>query len=420
MTITAEGCTPLEPQPEFRRGPWHDLSPVPHRPIHAAIARRLFERAVRAVPLQVLLPDGSTWGSTDPGDPILRVNDDRAFFRRLGAHGLIGFGEAYMAQDWDTPGDLAAVLHPLAARIAVHVPAWMQTLRRFYVRHQPPTEENTRHGARRNIARHYDLSNELFALFLDESMTYSSAWFEPGATLEAAQLAKIDRLLDATRVGPTTRVIEIGTGWGALAIRAAQRGAQVRTLTISHEQQVLARQRAQAAGVDDRMMVELCDYRDVEGSYDAVLSVEMIEAVGERYWPTFFTSLDRVLAPGGAVGLQAILLGHERMLATRHQYTWVHKYIFPGGALPSVEAIEAVLTRHTRLRITDQSHFGAHYATTLQCWRERFMARSDEMHSLGFDSAFQRMWEFYLAYCEAGFASEYLDVAQFVLRREEI
>jgi cyclopropane-fatty-acyl-phospholipid synthase len=385
--------------------------------VHTAIARTLFRRAVNKLPVQVILPEGSTCGGGRAGDPVMRVRDD-AFFRRLGADGVIGLGEAYMVEDWDADGDLAELLAPFAARTASHVPGWLQRLRRFYVPRQPPDEENTRGGARTNIHRHYDLSNELFALFLDQSMTYSSALFEPGDSLEEAQRRKIDRLLDATDVGSGTRVLEVGTGWGALAIRAAKRGAEVSTITISEEQQTLARRRAQEAGVADRVDVALCDYRDVQGSYDAVVSVEMIEAVGDRFWPIFFTSLDRVLAPGGAVGIQAILQSHERFVATRGRYTWMNKYIFPGGVLVSVPAVDAILRADTRLRITDEFRFGRSYAATLHEWRARFVAHHDEVEALGFDRGFRRMWELYLAYSEAGFGSGHLDVAQLVMRRE--
>ena len=397
------------------RGPWTALGPAPDRPIHTAIARALFRRAVRNMPLRAVLPDGIVLGAGDLDSPVMHVRSDD-FFRRTGALGLVGFGEAFMAGDWDAD-DPAAVLVPFAHRLTVLVPEWMQRLRRFYVQHQPRHERNTLVGARRNIARHYDLSNDLFALFLDESMTYSSAWFEPGDTLEQAQSRKIDRLLDATGVGLGTRLLEIGTGWGALAIRAAQRGATVTTITLSTEQAALARCRAEAAGVAGRVDIRICDYREIDGEYDAVVSVEMIEAVGEQYWPAYFSSLERVLAPGGRVGIQAILLEHDRLLATRDQYTWIHKYIFPGGALPSLEAIDHVVSHHTGLRVVETTAFGQRYATTLREWRTRFDAHACEIAALGFDERFHRMWDFYLAYCEAGFATGYLGVAQLVLSR---
>jgi cyclopropane-fatty-acyl-phospholipid synthase len=400
---------------ELPRGPWQDLGPAPrHKPVHTAIARAVFHRVVPTLAVRVELPDGRVIGGGGRDAPRMRVRSDD-FFRRLGSDGLIGFGEAFMAGDWDAD-DPAAVLTPFAARMDKLVPAWMQRLRDYYVRHQPTAERNTRSGARANIARHYDLSNELFALFLDETMTYSCARFAgPDDSLADAQRRKIDTLLDATGVGLGTRVLEIGTGWGALAVRAAQRGASVTTLTLSEEQAVVARQRAQRVGVDARVDVQLRDYRDVEGRFDAIVSVEMIEAVGAEYWTTYFRTLERALEPGGKVGVQAILLAHDRMLATRNQYTWISKYIFPGGALPSRRAIEEIVRDHTRLHVDSVEAFGRDYARTLRAWREQFDAHAREVDALGFDATFRRMWDFYLAYCEAGFATGYLDVAQIVL-----
>jgi len=367
--------------------------------------------------VRVELPDGSTTGAGATTDPLIRIRSD-AFFHRVGSHGLIGFGESYMARDWDTD-DIEAALRPLVENALELVPRWMQRLKRFYVQHLPSSEANTVRGAQRNIARHYDLSNELFALFLDDTMTYSSAMFDTDdQTLVAAQTVKIDRLLDETGVGEGTRLLEIGTGWGALAIRAAARGAQVTTLTLSREQQLLARRRVAEAGFADRVDIQLRDYRQADGQYDAIVSVEMIEAVGAQYWPTFFRVLDRVLAPGGTVGLQAIVLEHDRMLATRDQYTWVHKYIFPGGALPSVRAIDETLREHTALRIADTHAFGHDYAKTLGLWRARFDAHADAVDAMGFDATFRRMWDFYLAYSQAGFATDYLDVVQLLLTRD--
>ncbi len=218
-------------------------------------------------------------------------------------------------------------------------------------------------------------------------------------------------------MGPGTRVLEIGTGWGELAIRAAARGARVRTVTISAGQRDLAIRRVSEAGLAGRVSVELLDYRRVDGQYDSIVSVEMIEAVAERYWPEYFAVLDRLLAPGGRVGLQAITMPHQRMLATRRTQTWILKYIFPGGLIPSVTSIEANVAAHTGLRVTSRRGFGRHYAETLRLWRERLLARPDELARLGFDEVFGRMWLLYLCYAEAGFRSGYLDVSQFLLAR---
>ncbi len=406
---------PYVSQPTVR-GPWSELPPVPRAPVRAAIARAMFRKAVGRLELRVEMPDGSMIGGGGPDAPRLRVRSD-AFFHRVAAASLIGFGEAFVAGDWDAH-DPGAAMEPFAAAAVTLIPKWMQKLRGIYVQRQPRGDENTKHGSRKNISAHYDLSNDLFAEFLDESMMYSSAIFGPGDTLEAAQIRKIERLLDVTGVGLGTRVLEIGTGWGALAIRAAQRGATVTTVTLSSEQQALARERIRAAGMQDRVEVHLCDYRDVAGTFDAIVSVEMVEAVGERYWPTYFSTIDRLLAPGGRVGIQAILAQHDRMIASRGDYTFVHKYIFPGGALPSLRAIDETTREHTSLRVEQTFAFGADYARTLQQWRERFDARAEAVDALGFDGSFRRMWDFYLAYAEAGFAAGYLDVVQIVLDRK--
>jgi cyclopropane-fatty-acyl-phospholipid synthase len=293
----------------------------------------------------------------------------------------------------------------------------LQRLRHLVERTQPAHEENSTENSRSNISRHYDLSNELFRSFLDDTMTYSSAWFEPGDDLTAAQVRKIDGILDLARVRSGMHLLEIGSGWGALAIRAARdRGARVTTLTLSTEQRALARRRAEEAGVADLVDVRLQDYRDAAGQFDAVVSVEMIEAVGEQYWPTYFTALDGLLKPGGRVGLQAITMPHDRMMATRRSYTWIHKYVFPGGIIPSLRAIEDNLAAHTRLSIVERRELGPHYARTLALWRERFLANWEAL-SGSFDDTFRRMWEFYLAYCEAGFRAGYLGVSQLGLAR---
>jgi cyclopropane-fatty-acyl-phospholipid synthase len=412
-TITRPPCT-IDP------ARWPDVAVAAGSPARAAVARVLFGFAVARLPLRVRLPDGSLHGAGGPAAPVMILHRPREFFRRLGASGLIGFGESYMAGEWDSD-DLTGLLTVFAAHAAELVPPRLQRLRRLAVRRQPPADLPTVAGARRNIGRHYDLSNELFALFLDETMTYSCALFADHAgaghaQLAAAQRRKIDRLLDRAGVGPGCRVLEVGTGWGELAIRAARRGATVRTITISAEQQALAARRVAEAGLAGRVSVELRDYRDVDGRFDAICSAEMLEAVGERYWDAYFAALDRHLAPGGRVGLQVITMPHDRMLATRHTHTWIQKYIFPGGLLPSVTAIGDSLAR-TRLRITAREDFGAHYAQTLRIWRERFGAQRCEVARLGFDEVFTRMWTFYLCYSEAGFRAGYIDVSQLTLAR---
>ncbi|MEU6084655.1 class I SAM-dependent methyltransferase [Streptomyces sp. NPDC047108] len=392
---------------------WPDVATVPAcSAVRAAVARRIVRHAFHRLPLRVRMGQDPVLGT---GGPELRVDDPASFERRIATGGLIGFGESYMAGEWDS-GDLVGVMTVLARHVSTLVPPPLQRLRRLWAVAQPAAHRNTPDGARANVHHHYDLSNELFAEFLDETMTYSSAVFgrlpaDP-AQLVPAQHHKIDRLLDLAGVGPGTRLLEIGTGWGELAIRAARRGARVRSLTLSDEQRELARLRIEESGFADRADVQLCDYREARGSYDAIVSVEMIEAVGAEFWPVYFTALDRLLAPGGRVALQAITLPHDRMLATRDTHTWIQKYIFPGGMIPSVRAMDEITRSHTRLRIARRDAFGPHYAETLRLWRERFAEGDARVDGLGFDTTFRRMWTLYLAYSEAGFAAGYLDVEQ--------
>ncbi len=416
---------------------WPGLAQVPSglkADVSARVARQLFRAAVRRLPVTVR--EGSsatrTWGT---GGPEMRIQRPAEFFARVGRDGLIGFGEAYLTGAWDAE-DVGGFLTVLAAELPRLIPEPLQKLRAAYVRRPPRAHQNTEHNTLDNISHHYDLSNDLFRQFLDETMSYSSALYDTstvdrGDHLEAAppegsgseplaqaQARKIERLLDQTAVGVGTRVLEIGTGWGELAIRAARRGAVVHSVTLSKEQLDLAVERIAAAGYADRVTVELSDYRAVRGSYDAIVSVEMIEAVGHEYWSTYFRTIDALLAPGGRVGIQAITMPHDRMLATRNTWTWMNKYIFPGGFLPSVTAIDEVTRAHTSLRLTERLSFGRHYAATLERWDQSFREASDKVRVLGFDRTFQRMWHFYLEYSRAGFASGYIDVQQLTLARE--
>ncbi|HEY1134787.1 MAG TPA: class I SAM-dependent methyltransferase [Nocardioides sp.] len=453
---TAPAVPPAPALPD--RAKWPDLHVVPSGPrtdVYARVARGLFHGVVNRLDLTVRVgtgPDAPVWGRGGP-EMLLRRPDE--FFARVGRQGLIGFGEAYLTGAWDVPGPaeggstgaLGEVLTVLAAQMPTLVPPWMQRLRAAYVSRPPSDKVSSQENSRANIAHHYDLSNDLFESFLDPTMSYSSALFEhqtipridpvgahhvatspdprDEASLEEAQGRKIERLLDAVGVGEGTRLLEIGTGWGELSLRAARRGAHVHSVTLSSEQQALARERVAAAGFSDRVDVELCDYRDVTapaGGYDAVVSVEMIEAVGYDYWATYFAKIDEVLAPGGRAGIQAILMPHDRMLATRQTYTWIHKYVFPGGFLPSVQVIDDITRAETGLRLrggADRLSFGGHYAETLRRWDERFLAAwPAHVSALGFDATFARMFHFYLEYSRAGFASGYIDVQQLVLEKE--
>jgi cyclopropane-fatty-acyl-phospholipid synthase len=398
----------------------------PHATLAGAVARMIFERAVRRLPVRVLWPDGRRGGEAveEAAAPEMEIVRPGEFFTRLGRDRLIGFGEAYMAGDWRAGDstDLADLLTPFAEHLTSLVPRPLQRLRGLVDVRPPAEQDNTPEGSRDNVHAHYDLSNALFEQFLDPTMSYSAAWFGDtfGAVddLESAQLRKIDAVLDDAEVGPGTRLLEIGTGWGSLAVRAAQRGAAVTTVTLSREQLDYARVRVDVAGVDDRVELALRDYREITGEYDAIVSVEMVEAVGEAYWPAYFRALDRLLAPGGKVALQTITMPHDRMLATRHSYGWIQKYIFPGGLIPSLQAIDQALAAHTGLRVMQRRDLGPHYAMTLRHWRARFHQNWPRIQALGFDDDFRRMWELYLAYCEAGFRAGYLGVSQLRLTRE--
>jgi cyclopropane-fatty-acyl-phospholipid synthase len=407
---------------------WPAVAKVPSGPVAAAsavVTDQLLRRAAARLPLRLVYPDGVV-GAADPTAPTMVIHRPDALARRIGRHGLIGFGESYMAGDWscqESPQHLTQVLTVFARSVADLVPSPLQRLRPIAPAFRPRWRSANREQARRNIAEHYDLSNDLFTEFLDETMTYSCALFTqlpaswPG--LAAAQRRKIDRLLDLAGVQDGSRVLEIGTGWGELCIRAASRGAQVRSVTLSAEQQHLARLRVAAAGLSDSVRIDLCDYRDADGCYDAVVSVEMVEAVGYHAWPRYFATLERLVRPGGRVAIQAITMPHERMLASRNTRTWIQKYIFPGGLLPSTRAIVEITERHTGLRTVDMTSLRPHYAETLRLWRERFAQRRDALAHLGFDEVFGRMWELYLAYSEAGFRSGYLNVYQWTFAREE-
>ncbi|PKT68088.1 SAM-dependent methyltransferase [Streptomyces populi] len=395
-------------------GRWPDVTAVPRAswPVRALTAS-VVERALRRLPLRVRFADGTALGL---GGPLIEVRDPKAFHSRVGTHGLIGFGESYMAGEWDAP-DLVSALTVLATHAADLIPPRLQRMRGLWAQRQPGTQRNTPDRSRSNISCHYDL----FALFLDETLTYSAAVFRgfpaDWSLLQTAQHRKIDRLLDLAEVRKGTCLLEIGTSWGELALRAAARGAHVTSLTLSKEQRALALERVREAGYADRVAVELRDYREARGTYDAVVGVEMTEAVGAEFWPVYFHTVEDRLVPGGRAALQAVTMPHERMPASRDTHTWIQKYIFPGRLIPSTRAIEET-ARAAGLTVVSRDGFGAHYAETLRLWRERFTDRADSVASLGFDKAFRRLWTFYLAYSEAGFRSGHLDVHQYLLVKE--
>lgn len=401
----------------------------PQARVRARLAKVMFGRVARrvGVTIEAAEHDGAAASPSSGCRPSVRILRPESFYRRLSVGGMVGVGEAYQAGDWDSE-DVPGLLTAFAANIDELVPPWLQSVWvHSLAPRRPRAEEQTMDGARRNARRHYALPNELFRAFLDETMCYSCAIFPTdgqGAviadegSLADAQRAKIDRLLDMAGVGNGVRLLEIGTGWGELPVRAARRGAYVHTITNMAEHAALASDRIAKAKLADRVHVQLGDYRELTaeaGRYDAIVSVEMIEAVGRRYWPTYFRAIDRLLAPGGCVGLQAMTMRHDRMLRASDSYTWIDKHIFPGELLPSIRAIEETLAYHTGLRVLSRDSFGPHYAATLALWRKAFNQNWPSMAALGFDDVFRRTWDFYLASCQAGFAVGYLDVHQFLI-----
>jgi cyclopropane-fatty-acyl-phospholipid synthase len=390
----------------------------------APAARRALVGALgawRVGRLTVHLPDGTLVAvGTEGAEPhaVLWIERE-AFFTKFALRGDLGAGESYMDGDWRTD-DLARFCE-LVLRNQAYLPLDSPLSRLVNVandwRHR--RRHNSREGSRRNIRAHYDLSNDLFETFLDSSMAYSSGVYRtPADTLETAQQQKFEAWCDRLAIGPEDHVLEIGSGWGGLALYAARtRGCRVTGITVSREQLALSQARAAAEGVDDRVAFRFCDYRDVRGRFSKVVSIEMIEAVGEAYWPGYFRTIDEVLAPGGRAGIQAITMVDARFAEYRKHCDWIQKYIFPGGLLPSIGEVVRVTSAHTRLGLVELEDRPLDYARTLQAWRTRFFDRLDRVRALGFDDRFIRMWEYYLATCEAAFRTRNIGLVHMVLGR---
>lgn len=360
----------------------------------------------------------SIYGSGDEITAHVSVHDG-TFYRQVALGGHIGAAESYVAGAWTTP-DLTALvrlfvrnrealdgLESGTARLAGPLRALLHAANR-----------NTRRGSARNIRAHYDLGNDFFRCFLDETLTYSAGIFErPDASLRDASEAKYDRLCRKLELGPHDHVVEIGTGWGGFALHAAGRyGCRVTTTTISREQHDMALQRVAEAGLDDRVEVLLRDYREMEGHYDKLVSIEMIEAVGHQYYETFFDRCARLLKPHGLAALQAITIQDRLYDSARKEVDFIKRYIFPGSCIPAVSVL-AGAAAPSDLRMVHLEDLTPHYAETLRRWRQRFMANEDQIARLGFDDAFRRLWEFYLCYCEGGFAEGVLGSVQLVLAK---
>lgn len=370
--------------------------------------------------LDMVLPDGRRFRAEGraPG-PVaeLRVHD-RDLFARLVREGDMGFCEAFVEGGWSTP-DLQAfmdLVHVAGDEMYDGFPAL--GLVRAFERLRFWLRRNSKAQAARNIAAHYDLGNEFYRLWLDETMTYSSARFETGQeSLEAAQRAKYASMVDEMGARPGDHVLEIGCGWGGFAeYAAAERGLRVTALTISRAQHDYARARIAEAGLEDRVEIVLRDYRDEAGSYDGIASIEMFEAVGERYWPVYFDALKSRLRPGGNATLQIITVQDARWETYRRAPDFIQKYIFPGGMLPSRGALLEEV-RRAGLGLVRSVEFGESYSQTLRRWHESFNARWDEIQRLGFDERFRRMWNFYLTSCAATFRSGNCDVTQITVTR---
>lgn len=351
---------------------------------------------------------------SSPLRACIRVHRPR-FYRRLLLGADVGAAEAYLDGDWSTT-DLTLTLR-VGARLttawtALHSP--LAALHELARRTAARLRRNTRAGSRRNIAAHYDLSNEFFSLFLDSTLTYSAAYFPTVDTpLEQASEEKLDQICRKLALGCGEHVLEIGTGWGSFALHAAGKyGCRVTTATISAQQYELARARVRAAGLDDKVEVLLRDYRDLQGQYDKLVSIEMIEAVGHEFLDTFFSTCSRLLKADGQALIQAISSRDQDYERARKAIDFIKKYIFPGGCLTSISAMVASMTRSTDLQLYGMEDLSPHYALTLCHWRENFNRNGGAIRELGFDERFLRMWNYYFAYCEAGFTERNVHVAQ--------
>ncbi|MEM7024697.1 MAG: cyclopropane-fatty-acyl-phospholipid synthase family protein [Pseudomonadota bacterium] len=354
----------------------------------------------------------------EPGpDGHIRLHRKRAL-RRFATGGALGFSEAYLDGDWDSP-DLPRLLEVLALNEASLAERYYgQRSFGWVPRVLHLLRPNTRRGSRRNIYAHYDLGNAFYGAWLDETMTYSSARFvEPKQSLAEAQRQKYACLADGLQLGPQDHVLEIGCGWGGFAAYAAgEIGARVTAVTISRQQHEYVAESLHKSGLNERVELQLKDYRDLEGTYSSIASIEMFEAVGERYWPMFFSQLRERLAPGGRAGLQIITIADRYFEGYRRRADFIQRHIFPGGMLPSPSVLREQI-RRAGLRLQDEVTFGLDYARTLAQWGRRFQDAWPALREQGFDDRFKRLWDYYLAYCEAGFRAGYTDVGQVTLAR---
>lgn len=396
---------------------------------HPSIARKIVLGELRKMTLgrlRLVFPDGTqeTIGTTPDVDATIIVKSDQ-FFKKCLWYGDIGFGESYVDGDWETD----SVTHVIKWFILnIDQSPSLSGSRRFFRasnllkiinRFRHKSRPNSVRKVRRNISEHYDLSNAFFQTFLDRTMTYSSAYFkDQQMSLETAQIAKYDRLCRVAHLEPSDHVLEIGTGWGGFAEHAARNyGCKITTITISQEQFQYAKERIAAAGLSDLVTVRLQDYRHVQGRFDKIVSIEMLEAVGHRYFRTFFQKCHDVLTKGGVLALQVIVCPDSRYDELRRGVDWIQKHIFPGSLLPSVATINRSINATGDLTLFDVKNLGLHYARTLSQWREEFNRNRDQVKSLGFGDSFVRKWNYYLSYCEAAFSMRNINVMQMVFAR---
>ena len=349
----------------------------------------------------------------------IRVHDESTYIQVL-LNGTIGSGEAYMQGAWTSP-DLVAVIRLFVSNMSLleNMDSRWSFLHKAFLRVLHQLNANTRKGSRKNIAAHYDLGNDFFRLFLDDTMLYSSAVFpRPDASLGEASVNKLEKICRKLDLKPTDHLLEIGTGWGGMAIHAAKHyGCRVTTTTISREQYEYAKAWVAREGLEDRITLLLKDYRDLEGQYDKLVSIEMVEAVGHKFYSNFFARCSELLKEDGLMVMQAITMQDQRYESYRDQVDFIQRYIFPGGCLPSNQVVADHIAVDTDMQIVGLEDITFHYALTLSAWREAFFARIDEVRRQGFDSRFIRMWDFYLCYCEGGFLERVIGTAQFVFAK---
>lgn len=403
MRMTDGGATFTEPQSGF----W----------------RRLFYRALSPLHDAYLVVEdqGQMHQFGDP-QSLYRahvvIHDPRAF-KEMVLGGTLGAAEAFTLKLWDSH-DVTRVVQVFARNLDIlEQQGWITHLRRLLVKIDHRFNRNSINKARQNIAAHYDLGNDLFEEFLDPSMMYSSAIYpKTNATLEEAQQYRLHRICEKLQITADDHVLEIGTGWGGMALFAAQKyGCRVTTTTISEQQYHYTQQQIERAGLTDRITLLKEDYRDLKGHYDKLISLEMIEAVGHEYLPTYFKRCSDLLKPQGAMLLQAITIADQRYHRYRKNVDFIQKYIFPGGHLPSVKEITTEVARMTDMTLRHLEDFGEHYALTLREWRRRFNQSSERLHLKGYDETFQRLWNYYFAYCEGGFLERNIGVTQIVFTK---